>query len=149
MQDRIVQSIELAAPVSRIWRALTDHREFGEWFRVDLERPVVVGEWSSGRITYPGYEHLIWKAKVTVMEPEHLFAFTWCPYNVGPEVDSTKEPQTLVEFRLTPTEEGAHLEITESGFAALPDDPRRIEALRLNSQGWSEQVQNITAHVES
>ena len=30
--DRIEKQIELKAPVSRVWRALTDYREFGEWF---------------------------------------------------------------------------------------------------------------------
>jgi len=30
--DRIEKRIELQAPISRVWRALTDHREFGEWF---------------------------------------------------------------------------------------------------------------------
>ena len=44
---------------------------------------------------------------------------------------------------------GIRLVITESGFAALPDDARRLEALRGNEQGWSEQIQNIRAHVES
>jgi len=28
--DRIEKRIELNAPVSRVWRALTDYREFGE-----------------------------------------------------------------------------------------------------------------------
>jgi hypothetical protein len=32
MDDRIEKRIELKAPVSRVWRALTDYREFGEWF---------------------------------------------------------------------------------------------------------------------
>src|SRR5580700_9665761 len=40
MTDRIEKRIELKAPVSRVWRALTDHREFGEWFRVKLEAPL-------------------------------------------------------------------------------------------------------------
>ena len=30
--DRIEKRIELKAPVARVWRALTDHREFGQWF---------------------------------------------------------------------------------------------------------------------
>ena len=37
MSDVIEKRIELNAPVSRVWRALTDHREFGEWFRVKLD----------------------------------------------------------------------------------------------------------------
>ena len=33
MSNSIEKRIELKASVSRVWRALTDHREFGEWFR--------------------------------------------------------------------------------------------------------------------
>ena len=57
MNDRIEKRIELKAPVARVWRALTDYREFGEWFRVKIEAPFVPGEASHGRLTYPGYEH--------------------------------------------------------------------------------------------
>ena len=39
MTDRIEKTIELKAPVSRVWKALTDHEEFGAWFRVALESP--------------------------------------------------------------------------------------------------------------
>ncbi|MGH6842298.1 MAG: hypothetical protein ACREDV_09455 [Methylocella sp.] len=58
MDDRIEKRIELKAPVSRVWRALTDYREIGEWFRVTLEGPFVPGQISRGQITYPVYEHL-------------------------------------------------------------------------------------------
>ncbi len=51
MNDRIEKRIELKAPVSRVWRALTDSREFGEWFRVKLEEPFVVGQPVRGQIT--------------------------------------------------------------------------------------------------
>ena len=34
MENIIEKQIELKAPVSRVWSALTDHKEFGEWFRV-------------------------------------------------------------------------------------------------------------------
>ena len=39
MEDRIQRQIDLKAPLSRVWRALTDHREFSQWFRVRLEGP--------------------------------------------------------------------------------------------------------------
>ena len=77
--DRIEKTIELKAPVSRVWRALTDHREFGAWFRVKLDGPFVPGEVSRGQMTYPGYEHLRWEAVVQKMEPERLFSFTGIP----------------------------------------------------------------------
>src|ERR1700680_1463459 len=85
VDNRIEKRIELEAPVSRVWRALTDHREFGEWFRVKLDGPFVPGQVSIGHITYPGYEHLKWEAVVQKMEPERLFSFTWHPYASTPK----------------------------------------------------------------
>jgi uncharacterized protein YndB with AHSA1/START domain len=84
MTDRIEKTIELKAPVARVWRALTDHREFGQWFRVRLEGPFVPGQVAHGNITHPGYEHLRWEAVVQRMEPERLFSFTWHPYAIDP-----------------------------------------------------------------
>src|SRR5450755_982514 len=103
MENRIEKRMELKAPVSRVWRAITDHREFGEWFRVKLDGPFVPGEISRGHITYPGYEHLRWEAVVAKMEPERLFSFTWHPYAVDLQKDYSTETPTLVEFGLEKT----------------------------------------------
>ena len=146
MTDRIEKTIELKAPVQRVWRALTDHREFGTWFRVKLDNPFAVGEISRGHIAYPGYEHLFWEARVVAMEEPHLFSYTWHPYAVDPEVDYSTETPTLVEFRLEPIAAGTRLTLVESGFDALPSH-RRDLALRMNEGGWTEQMKNIEAHV--
>jgi uncharacterized protein YndB with AHSA1/START domain len=147
MADCIEKQIILKAPVSRVWRALTDYREFGEWFRVNLEGPFVPQQVSRGHITYPGYEHLVWEAVVQTMEPERLFSFTWHPYAIDPKMDYSKEPSTLVEFRLEATEDGTLLRLTESGFEKIPME-RRFEAFRMNDGGWAEQMKNIESHVE-
>jgi uncharacterized protein YndB with AHSA1/START domain len=147
MDDRIEKRIELKAPVSRVWRALTDYREFGEWFRVKLDGPFVPGQISRGRVIYPGYEHLTWEVTVLKIEHERLFSFTWHPYAIDPKVDYTQEPPTLVEFRLEGTPRGTLLLLTESGFSGIPSG-RRLEAFRMNEGGWTEQVKNIERHVE-
>lgn len=146
MNDRIEKRIELKAPVSRVWRALTDYREFGEWFRVKLDGPFVPGEVSRGHITYPGYEHLKWEAVVQRMEPDQLFSFTWHPYAVNPDFDYSKEPPTLVEFKLEQTTNGTLLLLSESGFDKIPPD-RRVEAFPRNDGGWTEQMKNIESYV--
>lgn len=149
MEDRIEKRIELQAPVSRVWRALTDYREFGEWFRVRLDGPFVPGQVSRGHITYPGYEHLKWEAVVQQMEPEQLFSFTWHPYAIDPETDYSGETPTLVEFRLEKTASGGTLLVlTESGFDRIPS-ARRLEASRANDGGWTAQVKNIERYVAS
>jgi uncharacterized protein YndB with AHSA1/START domain len=146
MMDRIEKQIELKAPVARVWSALTDYREFGEWFRVKIEGPFVPGEVSRGHITHPGYEHLKWEAVVKAMEPERLFSFTWHPYAIDPKMDYSAEPQTLVEFRLEATAQGTRLTVTESGFEKIPAG-RRPEAFRMNEGGWAQQMKNIERHV--
>ena len=145
--DRIRKEIELAAPVDRVWRALTDHREFGEWFRVKLESPFVPGKSTRGHITYPGYEHLVMDVVVQKMDAETYFSFTWHPYAVDPKVDYSKEPPTLVEFRLEKSGKGTRLAVTESGFDKIPAG-RRQEAFRMNDGGWTEQLKNVQRHVE-
>jgi uncharacterized protein YndB with AHSA1/START domain len=145
-KDCIEKHIELKAPVSRVWRAITDHREFGEWFRVKLDGPFAPGQVSRGRITYPGYEHLHWEAVVVRMDAETLFSFTWHPYAIDPKLDYSKETPTLVEFRLAKTANGTLLRLTECGFENVPAG-RRLEAFRMNDGGWTEQMKNIESHV--
>ena len=146
MNDRIEKRIELKAPLSRVWRALTDYREFGEWFRVKLDGPFVAGQVSTGHITHPGYEHIRWEAAVKKMEPERYFSFTWHPFAIDPKVDYSGEPSTLVEFTLEKTASGTLLLLTESGFDKIPGH-RRDEAFRMNEGGWSQQMKNIEDYV--
>jgi uncharacterized protein YndB with AHSA1/START domain len=147
MTDRIEKTIELKAPLERVWAAVTDARQFGQWFRVNLTNPFVVGEVARGSILHPGYEHLEWKATVVAMEPMRLFAFTWHPYGIDPKVDYSKEEPTRVEFRFEPVGDGTRLTVVESGFDRVPAH-RRDEAFRMNERGWTAQVENIRAHVE-
>jgi uncharacterized protein YndB with AHSA1/START domain len=146
MDNTIEKRVELEAPVARVWRALTDYREFGDWFRVKLEGPFVAGQVARGRVTHPGYEHIEWRATVEAIEPETLFSFTWHPYAIDPKADYSQEQPTLVEFRLSPLAGGTLLVITESGFDHIPAH-RRMEALRMNGSGWEQQTRNIADHV--
>ncbi|NVO15722.1 MAG: SRPBCC family protein [Rhodoplanes sp.] len=144
--DRIEKTIEIAAPVSRVWRALIDHEAFGAWFRVKLDGPFVVGAFSRGHVTYPGYEHVRWTAQVRAIEPERRFAFAWHPYAIDPGQDYSGEEPTLVEFTLEPIATGTRLTVVESGFDKVPAH-RRDEAFRMNDRGWGMQVENIARYV--
>jgi uncharacterized protein YndB with AHSA1/START domain len=147
MSDRIEKRIELRSPVSRVWQALTDHQKFGEWFRVKLDGPFRLGEVARGRITHPGYEHVVWEATVETMEPERLFSLRWHPYAIDPNTDYSVEPTTLVEFKLEPKGDGTVLYLTESGFDSIPLG-RRFEAFRMNERGWGIQMTNIAQYVD-
>lgn len=145
--QKIEESIELTAPISRVWQALANHEEFGEWFRVKIEAPFQVGKASKGHITYPGYEHLQWEVVVQKMETEKLFSFTWHPYAIDPEKDYSQEAPTLVEFKLEAKGKHSLLSLRESGFEKIPE-ARREEAFKMNAGGWAEQMKNIENYLK-
>jgi uncharacterized protein YndB with AHSA1/START domain len=144
--NSIEKQIELKAPVSRVWRALTDPLEFGEWFGVKLDGPFAVGRTTAGKITHPGFEKMQWSATVVKMEAGKFFSFTWHPYAMDPKADYSKEAPTLVEFRLEGAGGATRLTVTETGFDRIPAG-RRAEAFRMHGNGWREQMKNIKEHV--
>lgn len=147
MSDRIIENTHLAAPIHRVWRAISDYREFGEWFQVALDQPFEVGQPSTGHFTYPGFEEMAWTVEVVAVEPPHRLAFRWHPHAVDPAVDYSGEPTTLVEFLLREAGGGTEVEVVESGFDAIPAH-RRDEAFRMNSGGWAEQMKFLHDYVE-
>jgi len=143
-ENRIERRIDLKASPSRVWKALTDYQEFGQWFGCEFEGPFVVGKKVRGKLHHTTYEP--WEIDVKQMEPERLFSFTWHPYPVDLTVDYSKEAPTLVEFTLEPAGTGTRLTVTESGFEKIPAN-RRLEAFRKNNEGWVVQLENIANYV--
>lgn len=146
-ENRIERHIDLKASPSRVWQALTDHKQFGEWFGVKLDGPFIAGTIVGGRMTYEEYSHLPWAVDVKKLEPEKYFSFSWHPYAVDEAVDYSKESPTLVEFMLEPKGTGTRLTVVESGFDKLPEN-RRLEAFRMDTEGWIEQMENIAKYVD-
>jgi uncharacterized protein YndB with AHSA1/START domain len=147
--DRIERRVTINAPRSRVWRAIADAGEFGDWFGVDFKgKSFVAGEFIQGKITYPGYEHLAMEVLIERIEPEHILSFRWHPAAIDPKVDYSKEPMTLVVFELQEVEAGTLLTVVESGLDKIPL-ARRAEAFRLNSSGWEEQMVAVKKYVET
>jgi uncharacterized protein YndB with AHSA1/START domain len=144
--DKIEKETFLRAPRAKVWRALADAQQFGQWFGVQLEGTFAVGATLRGKITYPGYEHLTLEMTIERIEPEQLFCYRWHPNATKPDVDYSPEPTTLVEFRLYDAPGGTRLTLVESGFDRIPLE-RRAEAFRSNDGGWAEQMRRIERYV--
>ena len=146
--DRIEKLVNLDAPQSRVWKALTDVKQFNQWFGVSLNGAFTPGAAVSGSLTSPKYSHLTFTLWVESVEPERLFSFRWHPYAMDEGVEYSQEPTTLVTFLLEQSGSGTQLKITESGFDAIPES-RRAKAFSANSGGWDAQAKNIQKFVES
>jgi uncharacterized protein YndB with AHSA1/START domain len=145
--DRIEKEILLKAPIARVWKAISDPREFGSWFRVDLSGATFTPNARvSGQIREPGYEHLKFEALIERVEAPHLLSFRWHPHAVDSAQDYSGEESTLVEFELKEVGAGTLLRVVESGFDAIPL-ARRARAFSANSEGWAIQVKRIEEYV--
>jgi uncharacterized protein YndB with AHSA1/START domain len=145
--DSIRKQIVLRASPARVWRALSDAREFGTWFGARMSDDFVPGATVRMTVDYEGKE-LQGTIQIERMEPERLLAFRWHPFAVDPAVDYSKEPTTLVELAIAPASGGTLLTVTESGFDAIPI-ARRAKAFEMNEGGWAAQLENIARHVDA
>jgi uncharacterized protein YndB with AHSA1/START domain len=148
MESVIEKQIEIRAPQSRVWQALTDYRQFSQWFRVHLEGPFIAGQTTYGQNAWPNYEHLRLEFAVKEIVPESYFSLNWHPFPLDPKRDYSQETPTLVEFKLSPTANGTLLVVVESGFDRIPAD-RYADAFRANSGGWTQQLNNIEEYVRT
>jgi len=141
--DRIEKRMVLRALRSRVWRAISDAKEFGTWFRITLD-----GAFAEGKTVRGSHGHFKVEMLVERIEPERYFSYRWHPYPNDPKVDYSTEPMTLVEFTLEDAEGGGGtaLTIVESGFDRIPL-ARRSEAFRMNDGGWAGQIKNLAAYV--
>ncbi len=140
--DRIEKFVNLDAPRSRVWRALTDVKQFNTWFGSALTGVFTPGAEINGRLTIKNYEHVTMTIWIEAMEPEQCFSFRWHPYAIQAGVDYSGEPTTLVSFTLEDVAGGTTLAIVESGFDAIPESRRAI-AFSKDSAGWEGQIRNI------
>jgi len=148
--DRIEKQILLHAPLERVWRAISDSREFGSWFGMRLDGPFVTGARVAGAIApttvdpavaaaQKPYEGTRLELMIERIEPMRIFSFRWHPGAVDPNLDYSREPTTLVVFELEERSDGTLLTITESGFDGIPL-ARRAAAFEGNEQGWEAQL---------
>jgi uncharacterized protein YndB with AHSA1/START domain len=155
--DRIEKEVLLRAPLGRVWRAISDADEFGQWFGVRFDGPFVAGASVTGVITPTMVDEEVARAQepyagtadtwqIVAVEPKRRLAFRWHPYAVESGTDYSQEPTTLVEFTLHEKADGVLLRIVESGFDAIPVE-RRASAFEANSEGWTAQTELVRKYL--
>jgi uncharacterized protein YndB with AHSA1/START domain len=155
--DQIEKKVVLRAPLDRVWRAISDADEFGQWFGVRFDGPFVAGASVTGVITPTTVDEDVAQAQephagksdtwqIVAVEPPRRLAFRWHPYAIETGTDYSREPTTLVEFTLSETDDGVLLRIVESGFDQIPVD-RRASAFAANSEGWAKQTELVRKYL--
>jgi uncharacterized protein YndB with AHSA1/START domain len=156
--DRIEKQVVLRAPLDRVWRAISDSQEFGQWFGVRIDGPFVAGTSVNATITGTTVDEEVAEMQrphagatatwqIVAVEPPRRFAYRWHPFAVDGGVDYGNEPTTLVEFTLSETPDGVLLTIVESGFDDIPE-ARRKDSFESNAEGWAIQTDLVRRYLE-
>jgi uncharacterized protein YndB with AHSA1/START domain len=147
----IIRSVEIDAPLSRVWEAIVDSHAFGTWFGAEFDGPFEVGATTTGRIVPTAMDAGVASAQephrgapltlhVLAIEPQQRFAFRWHPV-----AESTA--QTTVEFTLEAVgPERTRVTITEDGFDGLPSEMRDT-AREGNAGGWEAQTRLLAEYL--
>ncbi|KFG97127.1 vanillate O-demethylase oxidoreductase VanB [Burkholderia paludis] len=154
---RIEKQALLAASPDRVWEAVSNAGEFGQWFGVTFDGPFAAGQPLFGRITptrvdddvaktQEPYAGTVFEIVVDRVEPKQLFSFRWHPFAIDPNTDYTSELMTLVTFALAAQAGGTLLTVTETGFDRLIE-ARRAQAHEMNDRGWAAQMTLIAKYL--
>lgn len=153
--DRIEKQVVLRASLERVWQAISDSAEFGQWFGVRIDGAFVAGASVTATITPTVVDEEVARLQephagtrttwqIVAVEPFRRLAYRWHP--CAGEEDAEDEPTTLVEFTLAEVPDGVRLTIVESGFDALPAT-RRSGAFEANSGGWTHQIELVRKYL--
>jgi len=149
VQDSIERTFSVPAPVERVWKALSDYREFGKWFRATIGAPFTRNAIVHCQSTYPGHEHLGWDMTIVEIEKNTRLIFTWqAYYGEDADRDGALDPPLTVTFELEKQAGGTLIKLSEIGFSKLPEKYSAI-ALQMNTSGWDQQIENIVKHLSN
>jgi uncharacterized protein YndB with AHSA1/START domain len=148
MQDVIQQSLFLAAPRERVWRAISEPKELAGWFSsLGIEGDLVPGNdiVFCFEMSPSAKEDGRCRARVVALEPNKRFAYRWRPGTCS-VAEVTDLTSTLVELILTDEKDGTIITIRESGFASLSDGET---AYGDNNAGWADCLASLEKFAES
>jgi uncharacterized protein YndB with AHSA1/START domain len=132
--DAIVSEILIAAPVDRVFKALTDPAELTRWFR-NPECPVK--RWEMDARPGGRYGYATEKGTVVEIDPPRLLVYSWIA-----NWHEDKSLRTIVRWELTPDAAGTHVKVTHRGLAG--EDAARKDY----SGGWPGVMEMLKNFVE-
>ena len=127
-----------AAPVDRVWQALTDAEAVSTWLMPTDIRPEVGHRFTFQTKPYPGFDGTV-HCEVLEVVPRQLIAYSWSGGGLR---------NTVVRFELRESSEGTELHFSHTGFGGLLN---RLFVRRILASGWRGQLltRQLTAYLQS
>jgi uncharacterized protein YndB with AHSA1/START domain len=138
------RSIRIAAPVEKVWSALTEPEHISRWFGLAALDGSGVG--ARGTLSWSDRGQV--PLRVEAIDPPRMVAYRWSNDDASGrlprEVDD--EHSTVFTFTLEPTADGVELTVVETGFETTSDPGANLESHRA---GWDAELDELVALLEA
>lgn len=122
----IVHEMEYPHPPERVWRAITEPAQIGQWLMKTDFRPVAGARYRMDAKPQPGWRGWV-EGEVLEVVPHRRLVYTW---------EGSPGEVTTVTWELEPTAKGTRLRLRHAGFKGLRG---MISRLAMNG-GWGKKL---------
>jgi uncharacterized protein YndB with AHSA1/START domain len=123
-------------PPEKLWRALTESKLLAEWMMNNDFEPEIGRRFQFRADPAPNWNGIV-DCEVLIVEPLQRLSYNW---GIG---GGDSGLQWVVEFTLTPAEEGTHVRMEQSGFG-----PDQKAAYGGANYGWQKFFGNLERVLE-
>jgi uncharacterized protein YndB with AHSA1/START domain len=142
-QFTVRRSIRIAAPVEKVWSAVTEPAHISQWFGTAVLDGAGVG--ARGSLTFPDYGSV--PLRIEAIDAPRMVAYRWGNDDALGELAAEVDPEhsTVFTFTLTAVEGGTELTVVETGFETTSDPTANLESHR---EGWDSELDKLVALLE-
>jgi uncharacterized protein YndB with AHSA1/START domain len=138
----IKRTVTIAAPLEKVWAAITEARHIVQWFgQVAVLDNVAIG--AGGVFGFDGFGEF--PVLIEELDPPRTIAYRWSNENARAVDPVDPAHSTVFRFTLEPIAGGTQLTVVESGFATLADPAGSMES---NRKGWDFELDELIAYLE-
>ncbi|WP_139418491.1 SRPBCC family protein [Agromyces laixinhei] len=136
------RTIRIAAPVEKVWAAVTEPEHISDWFgRTVLDG---TGAGAQGTITFPEYGSV--PLRVEAADAPRLVSYRWSNDDaLGRRVDTLDDRSTVFTFTLEAVPGGTELTVVETGFDRTSDPAANMAS---HAEGWVVELDKLVALLE-
>lgn len=137
------RTIRIAAPIEKVWSAVTEPEHISRWFGRTVLDGAGVG--AQGTMTFEGYGDV--PIRVEALDAPRMVSYRWGNDDaLGHLPDAVDEAtSTVFTFTLEPVTDGTQLTVVETGFELTSDPAKNMAA---HGEGWVSELDKLVALFE-
>ena len=142
-QFTVRRTIRIAAPVEKVWSAITEPAHISQWFGKAVLDGAGVG--ATGTLTFPDYGSV--PLRIEAIDAPRMVAYRWGNDDALGELAAEVDPEhsTVFTFTLESVAGGTELTVVETGFETTSDPAANLESHR---EGWDSELDKLVALLE-